>query len=59
MLRDHTGSWSYRATAPAGIAYPDGQIDTGDPLYLDLVERVELIFELALTLGVSAAALAT
>lgn len=44
LLRDHTGVWSYEASARPGTAYPEGQVRTGAPLYLDLVERLDVSF---------------
>jgi signal peptidase I len=38
------GSFSYSATAPAGVVYPDGRVATGQPLFATLVDVVKLRF---------------
>ncbi len=35
-----TATFAYHATAPRGVVYPDGTINTGDPIFLALVHRI-------------------
>jgi signal peptidase I len=35
-------SFGYHAKAPAGPVYPDGSVNTGDPIFLKLVHRVRV-----------------
>jgi signal peptidase I len=36
------GHITYHATAPTGPVYPDGTLGTGDPIFLQLVHRVDI-----------------
>jgi signal peptidase I len=40
-----SGTFAYSAEAPAGVVYPDGRVDTGEPLFLRLVDRLQFWFE--------------
>ncbi|MEX0834527.1 MAG: DUF5305 family protein, partial [Nitriliruptor sp.] len=40
----HRGEFAYTADAPAGLVYPTGEVTTGDPVFLALVDRVDLAF---------------
>jgi signal peptidase I len=42
---EHTGEFKYSATAPRGAVYPDGKATTGEPLFLQLVEEVDVTFD--------------
>jgi signal peptidase I len=33
-------TFDYHATAPRGVVYPDGRVNTGDPIFLALVHRI-------------------
>lgn len=35
-------TFGYHATAPRGPVYPDGQVNTGDPIFLALVHRISI-----------------
>ena len=39
---DQHASFSYTGTAPAGIIYPTGTVTTGDPVFLHLVNALEV-----------------
>lgn len=41
----HRGTFTYAADAPRGAVYPDGQVSTGDPVFLRLVDRVDVAFD--------------
>lgn len=43
------GTFSYSASAPAGVVYPDGRAETGDPLFLHLIERAQVRFDYRLS----------
>jgi signal peptidase I len=40
----HTGSFTYSATAPRGPVYEDGEITTGEPVFLRLADEVDVSF---------------
>lgn len=40
-----SGTFAYAAEAPAGVVYPDGRVDTGEPVFLRLVDRLQFWFE--------------
>jgi signal peptidase I len=40
----HHGEFSYTADAPRGLVYPDGRVATGDPVFLQLVDTLEVAF---------------
>ena len=35
-----TATFEYHATAPRGVVYPNGTVNTGDPIFLALVHRI-------------------
>jgi signal peptidase I len=35
-----TATFDYHAAAPRGVVYPDGAVNTGDPIFLALVHRI-------------------
>jgi signal peptidase I len=39
-----TGSFEYEATVPRGPVYPRGRVTTGDPVYRQLVKRLDVSF---------------
>ena len=39
------GTFSYGATAEPGVVYPDGAVETGDPVFLRLVDRLDVGFD--------------
>jgi signal peptidase I len=39
------GTFSYSAEAPAGAVYPSGHAKTGDPLFIRLIDHVQMRFE--------------
>lgn len=41
----HQGSFTYGAETPPGAVYPDGEIATGDTVFLRLVDRLHVGFE--------------
>jgi signal peptidase I len=43
-----TGSFEYGATVPRGPVYPHGRVTTGDPVYRQLVEKVDVSFTFTL-----------
>ncbi len=42
-------SFSYTGAAPAGLTYPTGKVTTGDPVFLHLVDKLDVGFHYALT----------
>jgi signal peptidase I len=40
----HTGSLSYATSVPVDEVYPTGEVDTGDPVFLQLVDRLDIVF---------------
>ena len=44
----HSGSFAYRATVPVGPVYPDGVVRTGDPVFLRLVDAVDVTYRYSL-----------
>lgn len=40
----HEGSFSYSASVPRSAAYPSGRLVTGDPVFIRLVDHLELSF---------------
>jgi signal peptidase I len=46
------GTFSYAAAAEPGVVYPSGVVETGDPVFLRLVDRLDVAFDY----GVDAAA---
>lgn len=40
----HRGEFGYTAATPANAVYPDGRVVTGDPVFLTLVDRVDVTF---------------
>jgi signal peptidase I len=43
-----SGRFSYSATAPVGVTYPDGTVTTGDAVFLHLVKTLDVTFHYAL-----------
>lgn len=41
----HEGRFGYSADAPKGAVYPEGKIDTGDPVFLRLADNVDVSFD--------------
>lgn len=41
----HRGEFAYASDAPSGVVYPDGQVETGDPVFLSLVDTLEPSFD--------------
>lgn len=41
----HTGTFSYGASVPESAAYPDGELTTGEPVFLRLVDGLDVRFE--------------
>lgn len=39
------GTFSYAAAAEPGVVYPDGAVETGDPVFLRLVDRLDVGFD--------------
>lgn len=39
------GTFSYAATAEPGVVYPDGAVETGGPVFLRLVDRLDVGFD--------------
>jgi signal peptidase I len=39
------GTFSYSADAPAGAVYPNGHAETGDPLFVRLIDRAQMRFD--------------
>jgi signal peptidase I len=48
---DQHASFSYRGTAPAGVTYPTGIVRTGDPVFLHLVDRLDVEVHYTITSG--------
>lgn len=44
----HRGQFTYSADAPSGVVYPDGEVSTGDPVFLRLVDTVDVAFAYSL-----------
>lgn len=44
----HTGKFSYSAAAPRGPVYPDGKATTGEPVFLRLIDEVDVAFDYSL-----------
>lgn len=42
---DQHGSFSYDAIVPKGAVYPDGRIDSGEPVFLRIADRLEVAFD--------------
>ncbi len=40
----HRGTFDYSAEAPSGVVYPTGEVATGDPIFLRLVDQLEVSF---------------
>jgi signal peptidase I len=40
----HTGAFSYEAEVAAGPVYPDGVVRTGDPVFLRLVDAIDVTY---------------
>lgn len=40
----HRGAFTYTADAPRGAVYPDGEVTTGGPIFLALVDRIDVAF---------------
>ncbi len=47
----HRATFGYHADASAGEVYPDGQVTSGDTVFLSLVDEIELTFDYDLTTG--------
>ena len=41
---EHTGEFAYEADTPVGPVYRDGRASTGEPLFLNLIDEVEVSF---------------
>lgn len=41
----HGGAFTYSGITPAGPVYPDGRVSTGQPVFLRLVDRLDVRFE--------------
>jgi hypothetical protein len=39
------GTFSYAAAAEPGVVYPSGVVETGDPVFLRLVDRLDVAFD--------------
>ena len=39
------GTFSYEAAAPDGPVYTDGRVQTGDPVFLQIVDKLDVTFE--------------
>jgi len=44
-----TGSFAWTGTAPKGAVYPDGNLSTGDPLFLRLAGKIQVRFTYVIT----------
>ncbi len=44
-LWQEKGLFSYRASAKPGVVYPSGQVETGQPVFLKLVHRLQIGFD--------------
>lgn len=51
----HQGRFEYEARVPRSAAYPDGQVSTGEPVFLRLVPRLRVSFSYELDSKLSAA----
>ena len=51
----HQGRFEYEARVPRSAAYPDGQVSTGEPVFLRLVPRLRLSFSYELDSALSTA----
>ena len=51
-----TGSLAYATQVPVSDVYPDGELHTGDPVFLQLVDRLDLVFDYRTRLPVGATA---
>ena len=40
----HSGTFSYSADAGRTVVYPDGKVETGEPLYVNLVKKLDVGF---------------
>lgn len=45
---NHHGSFTYRADAPKSAVYPDGEANTGGPLFLKLIKNIRFTFSYSL-----------
>jgi signal peptidase I len=43
-VAQHTGSLSYDTVVPVDEVYPSGRVTTGDPVFLQLVDRLDVVF---------------
>jgi signal peptidase I len=48
---DQHAGFSYAGIAPAGVTYPKGIVTTGDPIFLHLVDRLDVEVHYAITSG--------
>lgn len=48
---EHHGALSYRADVPSGAVYEDGRLRTGDPIFLDLTDSVDVRYDYRLSPG--------
>lgn len=39
------GAFAYRASAQPGVVYPDGRVETGEPVFLRAVDRLDVRFD--------------
>ena len=44
----HQGRFAYEARVPRNAAYPDGEVTTGEPVFLRLVDRLRVSFDYGL-----------
>jgi signal peptidase I len=42
---EHSGTFAYSADAPKGPVYADGRVDTGDPVFLRVVDNIRVTFD--------------
>lgn len=40
----HRGTFDYTTAAPTGLVYPDGEVTTGEPVFLRLVDTLDLVY---------------
>ena len=45
---DHVGAFSYHAEVPKSPVYPDGNVDPGQPIFLRLVDQLDVMFDYTL-----------
>ena len=45
---EHVGAFSYHAQVPKSPVYPDGNVDPGEPIFLRLVDQLEVMFDYTL-----------